>query len=656
MMKFFRKHNRKLLAVFMALLLVVWLGGSALTSLIGPSPEDIVLARCDYDGDILELDRRVAAFEVELLEQLGLDWTRPWPFVGPGAHEPLTIIDWILLTREAEHLGMMPRQVEVDAFLGNFGLTPDHLHRLAARRDVKAEHIYAAIGRYISVFNTLLFTVTATAESEAAVRVKARDELEKVKVNLVAINARVFELEMDEFTDEEIQAHFEKYREDSAGSGVNFGYVQPAQVKVQYFKIDTDTVAKNLRIREQTLDRRARDYWRENKVSQEFRRPEPPPEEETPADESTEEPVSEADEPLPEPEEGPESPYFETFEEAREVALDVVRKEAAEDEVRKIIGWLQKELSEPWYGLPAGDDEYPVATPELLDGGYYASLLERLPGGLRFGDAVTIGVTDLFKQDAATRVPQIGRAQATIGAATRRFRTEAFRVQGVEPLPTAPGASRADYLAVGQSSQFALSNPDGDSFVFRVLEVIPPGPPTELTDEIREQAIEDLRMLRGYERAKEAAERFAASVTGDGLQGAWNVENELQGLTNPAPGFYTPEPFPRRRAAYYQTGMTLTPQTYVSGIGSVDESVIERFFELESKPLGQRVAVIPVDERAVVAVVEWVERLPVRTDTYQAERSRIARTANDHLMAQQVSAWLDPMSIRQRTGFEPARR
>ena len=31
MMKFFRKHMKELLAVFMALLLVVWLGGSALT-------------------------------------------------------------------------------------------------------------------------------------------------------------------------------------------------------------------------------------------------------------------------------------------------------------------------------------------------------------------------------------------------------------------------------------------------------------------------------------------------------------------------------------------------------------------------------------------------------------------------------------------------
>ncbi len=646
MMKFFRKHNRKLLAVFMAALLVVWLGGSALTSIIGPSRADMVLAKSDF-GEILVQDRQLATFETELLESLRLDWTHPWPFIQPGAHDPLTVIDWILLTREAERLGMKPRPIEVEEVLPGLGLTADSVHWLAAQRDVKAEHIYGAIGRYISVFNTLRLTVAAGAESEAAIQVDARDELEKVKVNLVAVQARTFVHEGEEFSDQEIRAHFEKYREEQPSSGINFGYVQPAQVKVQYFKIDTDTVAENLRIRERTLERRAREYWRENKISQEFRRPEPP---EEVADDAMEEPVSEADEPIE------KSEYFETFEEAKGAALDVVRRQAAEDEVEKIAGWLTTELSEPWYGLDIGDDGYPIPPQELLDPDYYAAVVERLPSGLQYEDAVSIGVTDFFKQEDATRVPEIGRARADVGAATRRFRNEAFRVQGVQPMPDMEEANRADFLAIGQTSPHALTNPEGDTFVFRVLEVEPPGPPDELTEGIREQVIDDLHLLRGYERAKEAAQRFAATVTGDGLQGAWNAPNELNGLTNPAPGFYSPDPLSRRRQAYFQSGMTLTPQTYVSGIGSVDASVIEKFFELESKPLGQQVDVIQIDERAVVAVVEFVERLPVRTDLYETERPRIARTANDHLLTKQVSSWLDPMSIRERTGFEPVTR
>ncbi len=42
MMKFFRKYNKVLLAVFMALLMIVFVGGSALQSLLAPQRDPVL--------------------------------------------------------------------------------------------------------------------------------------------------------------------------------------------------------------------------------------------------------------------------------------------------------------------------------------------------------------------------------------------------------------------------------------------------------------------------------------------------------------------------------------------------------------------------------------------------------------------------------------
>ena len=58
MMKFFRKYNKALLAVFMVLLMVVFLGGSALDTLLSPSGDRVVATSAV--GTISFVDQRMA--------------------------------------------------------------------------------------------------------------------------------------------------------------------------------------------------------------------------------------------------------------------------------------------------------------------------------------------------------------------------------------------------------------------------------------------------------------------------------------------------------------------------------------------------------------------------------------------------------------------
>ena len=62
MLKFFRRHNKKLLAVFMALLMIVFIGGSALESLLTPQ-SDWVVAESSL-GSIGMADQRRATCEL----------------------------------------------------------------------------------------------------------------------------------------------------------------------------------------------------------------------------------------------------------------------------------------------------------------------------------------------------------------------------------------------------------------------------------------------------------------------------------------------------------------------------------------------------------------------------------------------------------------
>ena len=99
MMKFFRKHNKKLLAIFMVGLMIVFIGGSALQGLLTPQTNPVV-ANSNY-GPVTLLDQKSANDQTNLLEMMGLDWRRP----VPGGTKALETVDWIMLRREAKALG-----------------------------------------------------------------------------------------------------------------------------------------------------------------------------------------------------------------------------------------------------------------------------------------------------------------------------------------------------------------------------------------------------------------------------------------------------------------------------------------------------------------------------------------------------------------------
>jgi hypothetical protein len=641
MNKFLRKHNKTILAVAMTLLLIVWLGGSALQSMFAPDTAKRQIAATAI-GEIVERDQLLANFETDLLQNLGIPWSTPWldPTVRVST-EPLGIIEWILLTREAERDGIVPRQIEVERLLDRLGIPVELIYNLAKRRDVRVDSIYAAVGKFIAVEKLARLTVGTLGRSEAAVRVMARDELEKVKVNLVALKAPDFVTGDAAISEADIRAQFEKYRDVEPGQGVNFGYFLPARVQVEYFRIDLAKIADNVRVPDSTLQKRAASYWRANRESPEFFRP--------PVAEDAEGPVE------------PMSTYFENFDEARDAALKVVRKQAAQKEIGRVADWLVQELSEPWFDRPE-EDGYPTAPEAVVEEGYYQAILERMPESSKYGGAVTIGKTEYFTKDEAARVPGIGQARlSNPSVGIQQFSNLAFHVQGVEPMPEARSSATSLFLTVNQSCVFPLTDSSGNMYVYRVVGVKPPGP-AESIDVVRHRIIDDLKLAAAYNAASESARRLLESISMDGLQAAFNADDELQMIiddpTKPAmigqrSGYYSPPPFGRIRP-YFAGRDNEGFKQFITGVGQVDESFIEACFDLENAKSDPRTGIVKLDALATIAVVEWVERLPIREDEYAAQRLRIVNAAYRTVLVRAVSEWLDPQRIRERNGFELA--
>lgn len=631
-MKFFRKYNKHLLAVFMVLLMVVFLGGSALESLWTPGL-DRVVAHSDL-GDISFLDQQRAARSTQILWAVGLDWRQPYGALG----KPLTEIDWILLTREAEQYGTETQLAAARTWLGE-DLGPDRVDFIARRLNIKPDRIYRAVGELRSVQTTTWAVSNAAIPSAAEVRKAARDALDKVRVTAVVFPASGFVNEEAEFTEEELNAQLEAHREKEAGLGLNFGYYVAPVLQVQFVRIQRDRIAEAIGV--PNLERKAKTYYDEHLTDPAFARP--PEEMPTPEDEI------EIEGPQPEI-----LPYLE-WEEVREIAMDIVRKQYADEAARRIAGWIADYTAEAWLEAERGEDAYKIAPPQVTGADYYAEVIKRIPASIRYSDAVKADQTEFFSEAEAPEVPLLGDAWARDAEAGRQrsLQTLAFKTKAIVPeIPRGENVNPVDYLAMFQPCPYPLTDADGNIYLFRVADA-KPGHPAESVDEVREQLVEDLRLLRAYEVARTLAEALRVEALEQGLSAAYDGDAELQSLKeaihDDAFGLFTPPPFSRVRpyevAAGRQSG-----GIQVMDLGWLPDEAVDQCFALEEA--GDKLAVLEFEDRATVMLVEGIEIRRGREDEFDNMKKTLVPRFTANRRREAAREWLDPEQVRARNRFE----
>ncbi len=637
MMKFFRKHNKKLLAVFMVLLMVVFLGGSALDTMLRPSGDRVVAT--STVGDISYTDQRSAEVTTEgVLAFLGLNWQRPFP----GAREPLDTIDWILVTREAEALGFAINTAEARSLFGDVAA----LNRLAQNIHVRPVRILDAVAQFNAI-QRLMFTIGGSATpSEAEIQTAARNALEKAKITAVLLPAAAFVDEEAEFTEAQIEVQFAAYREREAGPGLEFGYYVEPSLKLQYIQIDENAIKEELlEAKAKYMQKKAKAYFKKNReTDRAFRRPPEvtAPDAETAGEELTEGPVQ-------------EKPPYLAWDEAREAALDIVAKIEASQAADRLADWLVNRLKEDWLGAKLGEDGYYEAPASAARLEHYAKILELVPKTIAYPGAVSVNVTDFFNEDEATNLPLLGTASfRPERGVTQWLRQLAFRTEAIVPqIPKDRGARESDYSATFQTSPYPLKDEQGKTFVFRVIDAREGHVPKSV-EEVREQVVEDLRLAQGFETAKARAESLRSCAGAMSLAEAYESDEELVALrsneTGFSSGYFEPPEF-ARMARYDAEAGTRPKRTFLpGGIGPVDSEVIDTCFALEEAD--EKTAVIELKVRATVMVASWLETVRAQDDEFREMRESFVQQMDRARSQAVIADWLDPEKIRARNGFK----
>ncbi len=631
MMKFFRKYNKQLLAVFMVLLMIVFLGGSALESLMAPRA-DRVIAHARF-GDIRLSDQAQARRSTSILSWLGFNWQQPFGAIGP----PLTGLDWILLTREAEHYGtdadLAAARRQLDTLMG-----AGTVDRLSRRQRVQPERIYAAVVELESVLQTASLVSGAAMPSAAEIRAAACDALNKVKVKAVVFPAAAFEDPSAEFTEEELAAQLERYRDREPGSGLSFGYYVEPKIKAQFFQIKRDKIAETIGI--PNLERKAKAYYQEHKNDPEFERPGwQPPE---PTDEQTED------------SENREPPYLE-WDEAKETAVRIVRKQHANEAALNIANWIVDFSSEPWLEIDRGEDGYKTAPPNVARTAYYDEILEHIPSTISYPGSINTIQTDFFDETDANTVPLLGSALARDAQGNRlgNLRSLSFNTKAIVPeVPVKEGANPLDYVATWQTCSLPLHNPETDDvYVFRVAQA-QPGHPAESVDEVRDRLITDLRLYRAYQAADDSATALKQACCDTDLETAFDADEDLlariEASDDRSFGLAEPPPFPRLQP--YQAARGRSGDTaYIFQLGKVPHEAIDECFALEEAE--DKHALFDIEETATLIVVEWVETQRGREDEFERMKEDLVRQLTTNRRREAARDWFDPEQIRARAGF-----
>ena len=641
MIKFFRKYNKQLLAVFTVLLMVAFVGGFALENLMQPTTSGEVLfhafGKPVTNGDLTVVDRQTT-----ILRGLGLPWNYPW---GPqGRVEPLDERHYLLLLREAEERGLRPGLEQARLQLATFGID---LNQFSLNNKVATQEIELAVANYISVQQLWNMARGSIVPSELEIQQAVRDQYEKLNAHIVEVKSNPL-IEPDaEISEEDVLAHFEKYKEQtSGGSALEFGYLIPDRVQVEYLAINTGEIA----LAQPITEKQAETHWRAHQ--EDFGPP------------TTEDDLGDGSSELVGPELPPPDPFYRTFAEAREDVITFLAQQRRLEEARGMASVIWRALREPWYNQPEDEAGFPQAPEVAKAADHYQQTLQKLQNRIPHRDAIDFGKSDLFAASEAGDVKRLGGTRVDTQTSTpgRRFGSSTHFVQGLVELARAEGSSAQQALASYQTAPSQLIDEDNNLYLYRIVQVQERHAPTSI-DEVRDEVVADLRAQRAFEAAKTHAEAIKNRIGEGDLRTVCEAYDGLDAdLKAGTMSFFEAEPFPKMGREFF--GFRF-PVIVSDKAGARDQDnkrlhqiqderfVAEVFDLLESAgEQGLGIIEVPAMERVFVVGLDGIDHLtkPEYEDYKKNIQSQIAVNRQNSLLEQ----WFSAESIRARCGYKPS--
>ncbi len=630
--KFLRKNSRTLILVFMSLLLIAFLIPDTIQRLSGPDPmEKIVLGRA-FGRAITVADQRRAAAELQVLAQVGMLQRVPEE----------AALDYYLLLEEAQQRGILVSPEEVRRHLAERGTPEERLKAAQRMSHLSYDRIYSIIGRWMAVSRLFQVQVAAVTDSLPRQEIQYRNQTQEAVVKLALVDDRAFRYRVPEPTAEELAAFFEECKDrvtTHTEQELVYGYRLPNRVRLEYLTVNPDKVRDVITVQAVQVKR----YFQDNQHR--YMKPDP----------VATQPVN-----------GrlPEVPM--TFEEARDQAREDYRTARAIEVAQSLVNDMYAEAHRPWGAGTRGDDGF-LAPPE---GG--GPSFEELRKQFSATYEVEYGRTDLVSVEDLRRVPGLGQAGLLMGRQYLELSELAFRVKGI--LEKDPGDGQPVFnvlepapvvLTVEMDRRTQQRTPH-QAYLFRVVEVAPAAPPASL-EEVRAQLVQDWKLVKAHQLAKEHAEALAARAREVGLETAVEEAAELkeilaaaeQASSQPA----DPEGAPPAPERYVDQFKPFTPpqftraRAYIYRVGTAP-GLTRAVFDLAATPASDtapahRVTAVPVANVHKWAVAELVEIKPIYQGPFEEQLAQSLRMAEYGVVQRFYQDWLSPRSVQDRVGFRP---
>ncbi|MCK4342205.1 MAG: hypothetical protein KAY37_10845 [Phycisphaerae bacterium] len=635
--KLLRKHSRTLLMVFMSLLLVAFLIPNTIQG-CGERRQGRAMVRGEAFGEsISNMQLESVRAEMRILENFG--FKLPISLESSDA-----ALDYYLLGEQAQRMGLRVGREEVLATLKEIGYTDEFMRsRQQAHSRLSYDDIYDMIGRLLSVNRLKLLECSAMYDSLPRQELVYRDGQQQAVAELSVINSRAFLHQVPPPTDEQLVAFFEECKArdtEHTEEELLFGYRLPDRVQIEYLTVDPEKVRKVVTVR----GRDARQYFEENA----YRYTKPDPLASQPAQGSP--------------------PLIQmTYNEAEKQVREDLRTRRAHEAAQSLINDIFSEAHRPWGTAPVREDGF-TSQPE----GEIVSF-EKLREDFSTTYPVELGRTELLELDGLRRVPGLGQASLMDASAPEL----ALRVKGIldrnpgDKLPVinlmepAPVVLTYDYDPVSRQKR------PRQAFLFRVVQVAKKAPPDSFQD-VREQLVEDWKLVQAHELARAAAERLATRAREAGLAAAVEDDIDLkaaltageQAATQPAERSLIPPDYVKKLEPF-STPLTRN-SAQIKFIGPT-RGVPKALFELADTSTADtsaahRVCVVPVvtlsadqHSEAKWVVGELSEVKPLYEGPFKQELvRRVQDTRNWRREIQFVfgQVWSASENVQQRTGFQ----
>ncbi len=271
MYRFIQKNNKKLLAVFAAFLMIVFILPSTMNQMGGGV--DPVLAKLG-DEPLRASEFQAAEQEWKMLTEIRSRQSGggfgPIPIayrLGPFAANEIQQNPrlFLLLQREAERMGIGVNADRVNDVMVNEVQGPLPTDRQTLER------IRRAIGHMLIVEAAFERAVSVIKVSEPATRHELARRSQNLIVHAVEFAAAAYAEKVPAPTTQQVQAHFQKYApsDPSAPAQDNpfgFGYRYPNRVKFQYIALPREEVRKSIEASKSPYewDVEARKYYLQN--------------------------------------------------------------------------------------------------------------------------------------------------------------------------------------------------------------------------------------------------------------------------------------------------------------------------------------------------------------------------------------------------------